>query len=314
MTSSIPGFSARSSSRGSRPSAKASRASSCASASLTGRALQSQTAKHRRYALRERQLSGGVEDAFDFAERFYLHAEATLGLSLARHLLVLGDGADWIEVLTGDTDQRLGVWSKRRLLIISIGYNADDQMLGGAHARQTRAATGPLRGGQPIPRRGGQGELLRLPGQPAGVLFRDEEFAHLYKENNGRPSVPPSLLATALLLQTYDRVSNEEAKERADFDLRWKVALGITIEAHPFAKSTLQLFRAQLVANDEARRVFTKRPSAGKAAGTSGEEPEAAAGPGYDEHPRAGSGEGYLQPARRWTSRRCLILVVPPVF
>ena len=51
-----------------------------------------------------------------------------------------------------------------------------------------------------------------------GVLFRDEEFAHLYARTNGRPSVPPSLLATALLLQTYDRVSDEEAKEWAGRD------------------------------------------------------------------------------------------------
>ena len=57
-------------------------------------------------------------------------------------------------------------------------------------------------------------------------LFRDEDFADLYCAGNGRPSVPPCLLATALLLQTYDRVSDEEAKARADFDLRWKVALG----------------------------------------------------------------------------------------
>ena len=31
-----------------------------------------------------------------------------------------------------------------------------------------------------------------------------------------------SLLATALLLQTYDKVSDAEAKARADFDIRWK--------------------------------------------------------------------------------------------
>ena len=35
-----------------------------------------------------------------------------------------------------------------------------------------------------------------------GELFRDEEFAGLYCLSNGRPSVPPSLLATALVLQT----------------------------------------------------------------------------------------------------------------
>jgi hypothetical protein len=91
-----------------------------------------------------------------------------------------------------------------------------------------------------------------------GTLFRDEEFAALYDDKTGRPSVPPSLLATALLLQTYDRVSEEEAMERAAFDLRWKVALGIPVEKRPFVKSTLQLFRAQLLVHDEAQRIFVR--------------------------------------------------------
>ena len=34
-----------------------------------------------------------------------------------------------------------------------------------------------------------------------GQLFRDEEFADRYCPDNGRGSVPPSLLATALLLR-----------------------------------------------------------------------------------------------------------------
>ena len=89
-------------------------------------------------------------------------------------------------------------------------------------------------------------------------LFRDEEFAALYCADNGRTSVPPSLLAIALLLQTHDRVSDEEAKARADFDLRWKVALGIGIDTRPFAKSTLQLFRAQLVIHEQAKAIFRR--------------------------------------------------------
>ncbi|MBI4294583.1 MAG: transposase, partial [Chloroflexi bacterium] len=91
-----------------------------------------------------------------------------------------------------------------------------------------------------------------------GQLFRDEEFAGFYCPNNGRNSVPPRMLATALLLQTHDRVSDEEAKERADFDIRWKVALGIGIEDKPFAKSTLQLFRAQLILHKKVRAVFQR--------------------------------------------------------
>src|SRR5579859_6879402 len=85
-----------------------------------------------------------------------------------------------------------------------------------------------------------------------GQLFRDEDFAGLYCPNNGRPSVPPSLLATALLLQWYDDVSDEEARDRAKYDDRWKVALGLEQGVQPFAKSTLQLFRAQLLVHDQA--------------------------------------------------------------
>ena len=89
-----------------------------------------------------------------------------------------------------------------------------------------------------------------------GQLFRDSDFAEFYCADNGRDSVPPSLLATALLLQTHDKVSDAEAKARADFDIRWKVALGIEIEDRPFAKSTLQVFRAQLILHDRVRAVF----------------------------------------------------------
>src|SRR5450759_1519641 len=91
-----------------------------------------------------------------------------------------------------------------------------------------------------------------------GQLFRDEEFAEFYCLNNGRDSVPPSRLATALLLQTHDKVSDEEAKERADFNIRWKVALGIAVDDKPFAKSTLQLFRAQLILHEKVRAVFQR--------------------------------------------------------
>jgi transposase len=89
-----------------------------------------------------------------------------------------------------------------------------------------------------------------------GELFQDEEFAGLYVLDNGRPSVPPSLLAVALVLQTYDGVSDEEAKQRADYDLRWKVALGVELDARPFAKSTLQEFRAQLIVHREQAAIF----------------------------------------------------------
>src|SRR5713226_9351560 len=87
-------------------------------------------------------------------------------------------------------------------------------------------------------------------------LFRDEAFGGLYDAKLGRPSVAPSVLATALVLQSYDGVSDEEARRRAAFDLQWKVALGIPVDAVPFAKSTLQEFRAQLIVHQEQGAIF----------------------------------------------------------
>jgi hypothetical protein len=91
-----------------------------------------------------------------------------------------------------------------------------------------------------------------------GQLFRDEDFAGLYHQRWGRPSVAPSLLATALVLQWHDRVSDDEARRRAAYDLQWKVALGVPVEEKPFAKSTLQEFRAQLVVHAEQGKIFRR--------------------------------------------------------
>ncbi len=103
-----------------------------------------------------------------------------------------------------------------------------------------------------------------------GELFPDELFAGCYADGWGRPSVPPSLLATALVLQTYAGVSDEEATARAAYDLRWKVALGIELDRKPFAKSTLQEFRARLIVHQEQRLLFQQSLDAAKRRGKLG--------------------------------------------
>lgn len=89
-------------------------------------------------------------------------------------------------------------------------------------------------------------------------IFSDEDFSFLYCSDNGRKSVAPSLLATALLLQSYTGISDQEATDRARFDQRWHVALGTQDDEEPFAKSTLCLFRNQLVVHDKAKMLFQK--------------------------------------------------------
>jgi hypothetical protein len=107
------------------------------------------------------------------------------------------------------------------------------------------------------------GSLSRLGPQ----LFKDEDFAGLYREEHGRPSVPPAQLCVALLLQTHDGVSDEEAIERTAYDLRWKVALGLELREKLCAKSTLQLFRAKLVVHEQYGQIFEASVTACRRAG-----------------------------------------------
>jgi hypothetical protein len=113
----------------------------------------------------------------------------------------------------------------------------------------------------------GRGTFYGWLAEQRGELFPDALFAGLYAHGWGRPSVPPSLLATALVLQTYAGVSDDEAVQRAAYDLRWKVALGTELDVRPFAKSTLQEFRAQLVVHEEQRLLLQESLKAAKRRG-----------------------------------------------
>lgn len=100
-------------------------------------------------------------------------------------------------------------------------------------------------------------------------LFRDEDFAGAYREDFGRPSVPPSLLACARLLQHYDGVSDAEVVERCRFDLRWKAALDLEMGdlRAPFAKSTYQAFRARLTLHAKEGMAFERSVKAAREGG-----------------------------------------------
>jgi len=88
-------------------------------------------------------------------------------------------------------------------------------------------------------------------------LFQGEDV-ELYHAKLGRPSVAPSLLCVALLLQIYERCSDAEARDRAAYDQRRKVALGAADREKPFTKSTLQLLRSHLLLHEKARLPFER--------------------------------------------------------
>lgn len=113
----------------------------------------------------------------------------------------------------------------------------------------------------------GERSLYGLLARHGAEWFPDAAFAGLYREDFGRPSVPPSQLCVALLLQVHEGISDEEAIARTAYDLRWKVSLGLELEEKLCAKSTLQLFRAKLVLHEAYGQVFEASVSQCRKAG-----------------------------------------------
>jgi hypothetical protein len=99
------------------------------------------------------------------------------------------------------------------------------------------------------------------------VLFPDEDLAMMYSPDNGRPSLPPSLMNGVSLLQFYDNVSDEEAVERTKFDMRWKVALKLPLDFPGFHPTSLTKYRNRLIENEQERYAFDRFIAVGREAG-----------------------------------------------
>jgi transposase len=99
-------------------------------------------------------------------------------------------------------------------------------------------------------------------------LVDDDDYACLYKASaKGRPSIPPSVVVLAMLLQYHDDCSDAEAEQRVRFDLRWKHALGLGLTDGGFDATVLCHFRRKLLAHGGERALFNRLVTAARAAG-----------------------------------------------
>jgi len=57
-------------------------------------------------------------------------------------------------------------------------------------------------------------------------LFPDDMSSDLFGSGRGRPSQPGEVVASVLVLQSLDGLSDREAAQAFATDLRWKVACG----------------------------------------------------------------------------------------
>lgn len=116
-------------------------------------------------------------------------------------------------------------------------------------------------------------------------LFPDELFADLFSDK-GRRSVPPSVVATVMVLQRLEGLSDREAVERYAFDTRWRYAAGVGSYDcggwTGFAHTVLVDMRARLARSEDPRRIFTVTVEAAGAAGLVGEKRVLDSTPLYD--------------------------------
>ena len=100
------------------------------------------------------------------------------------------------------------------------------------------------------------------------VLVDDEDYAPLYKDSpRGRPSIPPSMVVLAMLLEYHDDCSDAEAEARMRFDLRWKHALGLGLEEAGFDATVLCRFRRKLLECGLVRTLFERLVNAARETG-----------------------------------------------
>lgn len=106
------------------------------------------------------------------------------------------------------------------------------------------------------------GDLVRsgsVTGWLAGhrrELFPDDAFADLFPSGRGRPSVPADVIATVMVLQALEGLSDREAADALRLRIDWKVACGLALTDEGIHPTTLTYWRHRLRRSGRPRRIF----------------------------------------------------------
>jgi Transposase DDE domain/Transposase domain (DUF772) len=97
--------------------------------------------------------------------------------------------------------------------------------------------------------------IYRLLASEGDRLFPDGYFADCYTTSRwGRPTVPARVLATVMVLQAHEGLSDREACDHLECDLRWQAAAGVDAGYEAFHPTVLVGQRNRLRASDRPRR------------------------------------------------------------
>jgi IS5 family transposase len=90
------------------------------------------------------------------------------------------------------------------------------------------------------------------------ALFPAGMFADMYPSPNGRPSMPPQVLAVTVVLQALHGLPDAEAVQALRCDLRWKAACGLGLLDPGFDPSLLTYFRRRLARSRDPGRLLER--------------------------------------------------------
>src|SRR5215472_1944792 len=102
------------------------------------------------------------------------------------------------------------------------------------------------------------GSVFAFLAEHREALFPAGMFADMYPSPNGRPSLPPQVLAAVVVLQALYGLSDFETVQELRCDLRWKAACGLGLLDTAFDPSLLTYFRRRLHGSQDPNRLFTK--------------------------------------------------------
>ncbi|HEX5096149.1 MAG TPA: IS1182 family transposase [Acidimicrobiia bacterium] len=89
-----------------------------------------------------------------------------------------------------------------------------------------------------------------------GRLFPDEMFADLFGSGRGRPSVPADVIATVMVLQSLEGLSDRDAIGQLRTNIAWKIAAGVSLADEGFHPTVLTLWRNRLRESEHPERIF----------------------------------------------------------
>ncbi|MDP9386456.1 MAG: IS1182 family transposase [Actinomycetota bacterium] len=86
-------------------------------------------------------------------------------------------------------------------------------------------------------------------------LFPDEAFADLFPSGRGRPSIPADVIATAMVLQALEGLSDREAAKALRDRISWKVACGLALDHEGFDYTVFTYWRTRLRQSERPQRI-----------------------------------------------------------